>query len=310
MASSLATTSAAATTSTNLAHYKTNNNTYKHNCLSNVSFRLSPKPKLRFFSKGWQPSRNCSTVVKGQLDEVRFFKWFSLEDHFSNFLSFLDMLLGSSVAFKVDGSSNVAATAPRELELPAQESKDRKTSNESCPAVLDTEESISEFIAQVASLVKLVDSRDIVELQLKQLDFEVIIRKKEALPQPPVPAPVPMMQAAPPPVAPAAPASSSAPSSPPATFPAPSSPNAKSAKTSLPPLKCPMAGIFYRSPAPGEPPLVKVGDKIQKGQVLCIIEAMKLMNEIEADQSGTVVEILVEDGKPVSVDMPLFVIQP
>ncbi|CAB4316202.1 unnamed protein product [Prunus armeniaca] len=51
MASSLATTSAAATTSTNLAHYKTNNNTYKHNCLSNVSFRLSPKPKLRFFSK-------------------------------------------------------------------------------------------------------------------------------------------------------------------------------------------------------------------------------------------------------------------
>ncbi|KAI5316325.1 hypothetical protein PRUPE_7G000300 [Prunus persica] len=279
MASSLATTSAAATTSTNLAHYKTNNNTYKHNCLSNVSFRLSPKPKLRFFSKGWQPSRNCSTVVKGQLDEV-------------------------------DGSSNVAATPPRELELPAQESKDRKTSNESCPAVLDTEESISEFIAQVASLVKLVDSRDIVELQLKQLDFEVIIRKKEALPQPPVPAPVPMMQAAPPPVAPAAPASSSAPSSPPATFPAPSSPNAKSAKTSLPPLKCPMAGTFYRSPAPGEPPLVKVGDKIQKGQVLCIIEAMKLMNEIEADQSGTVVEILVEDGKPVSVDTPLFVIQP
>lgn len=105
---------------------------------------------------------------------------------------------------------------------------------------------------------RLVDSRDIVELQLKQLDFEVIIRKKEALPQPPVPAPVPMMQAAPPPVAPAAPASSSAPSSPPATFPAPSSPNAKSAKTSLPPLKCPMAGTFYRSPAPGEPPFVKV----------------------------------------------------
>ncbi|BFG37428.1 hypothetical protein CerSpe_237020 [Prunus speciosa] len=279
MASSLATTSAAATTSTNLAHYKTNNNTFKHNCLSNVSFGLSPKPKLRFFSKGWQPSRNCSTVVKGQLDEV-------------------------------DGSSNVAATPPTELELPAQQSKDRKTSNESCPAVLDTEESISEFIAQVASLIKLVDSRDIVELQLKQLDFEVIIRKKEALPQPLVPAPVPMMQAAPPPVAPAAPASSSAPSSPPATFPAPSSPNAKSAKTSLPPLKCPMAGTFYRSPAPGEPPIVKVGDKIQKGQVLCIIEAMKLMNEIEADQSGTVVEILVEDGKPVSVDTPLFAIQP
>nr|CAD1832358.1 unnamed protein product [Ananas comosus var. bracteatus] len=63
-------------------------------------------------------------------------------------------------------------------------------------------------------------------------------------------------------------------------------------------------------PAPGEPTFVKVGDKVQKGQVVCIIEAMKLMNEIEADQSGTVVEILAEDGKPVSIDMPLLIIQP
>ncbi|RZR88090.1 hypothetical protein BHM03_00015610 [Ensete ventricosum] len=86
-------------------------------------------------------------------------------------------------------------------------------------------------------------------------------------------------------------------------------------KSSIPPLKCPMAGTFYRCPAPGEPPFVKVGDKVQKGQVVCIIEAMKLMNEIEdwdnttpgvsylqSDQSGTVVEIIAEDGKPVSVD--------
>ncbi|KAL1566363.1 Biotin carboxyl carrier protein of acetyl-CoA carboxylase 1, chloroplastic [Salvia divinorum] len=71
-----------------------------------------------------------------------------------------------------------------------------------------------------------------------------------------------------------------------------------------------MAGNFYRSPAPGAPPFVKVGDKVQKGQVICIIEAMKLMNDIEADHSGTVVEVLVDDGKPVSLDMPLFIIEP
>lgn len=155
----------------------------------------------------------------------------------------------------------------------------------------------------------MVDSRDIVELRLKQLGCELIIRKKEALPQPSSPPPLVMMHSPPPPALEMAPpaAQSAVPSS--ATPPV-NSPSAAKAKSSLPPLKCPMAGTLYRSPAPGEPPFVKVGDKVQKGQVLCIIEAMKLMNEIEADQSGTIVEILVDDGKPVSVDMPLFVIEP
>uniref|UniRef100_A0A2P2J945 Biotin carboxyl carrier protein of acetyl-CoA carboxylase n=1 Tax=Rhizophora mucronata TaxID=61149 RepID=A0A2P2J945_RHIMU len=195
-----------------------------------------------------------------------------------------------------------------------EDAKDPKPSNEPWPSSFATEESISQFISQVSSLVKLVDSRDIVELQLKQFDCELIIRKKEALPQPPSPAlavmmssPPPQHAISPPPPAASAAASSSAPAVP---LPTSSPPPAKSAKSSLPALKCPMAGTFYRSPAPGEPPFVKVGEKVQKGQVLCIIEAMKLMNEIEADQSGTLVEILVEDGKPVSVDMPLFVIEP
>ncbi|XVE68277.1 hypothetical protein DITRI_Ditri09bG0054700 [Diplodiscus trichospermus] len=172
---------------------------------------------------------------------------------------------------------------------------------------------ISAFMGQVSDLVKLVDSRDIMELQLKQSDCELVIRKKEAL-QPPEPvSPIVMPQymphamfQTPPPATPvAAPASSA----PPAAAPS-SPPPAKTGNTSHPSLKCPMAGTFYRSPAPGEPPFVKVGDKVQKGQVVCIIEAMKLMNEIEADQSGTITEILVEDGKPVSLDMPLFVIVP
>ncbi|KAI3759252.1 hypothetical protein L6452_06927 [Arctium lappa] len=174
--------------------------------------------------------------------------------------------------------------------------------------------SITAFMNQVAGLVQLVDSRDIMELELKQHNFEVLIRKKEALPLPPA-APMVMMQSQPqamyqsqPPPPQFAPASSGpAPSAsaPAAALPAPAKP-----KSSHPPLKCPMAGTFYRAPAPGAPAFVKVGDKVQKGQVICIIEAMKLMNEIEADQSGTVVDILAEDGKPVSLDTPLLVIEP
>ncbi|XWS42968.1 hypothetical protein CRYUN_Cryun16bG0059500 [Craigia yunnanensis] len=253
--------------------------------LSKVSFRFSPRPNLRFFSKSLQPGQNCTAVVKAQLNEVA-----------------------------VDVSSNASATSPVKSGAPTAEAKDAKPSSDVSPPALATEESISEFLNQVSSLVKLVDSRDIAELQLKQLDCELIIRKKEALPQAPSAAPVVMMQSpslpalmSPTPTAPVHAPSGQAPAAP---TPAPSLAAPKSAKSSLPPLKCPMAGTFYRSPAPGEPPFVKVGDRVHKGQVLCVIEAMKLMNEIEADQSGTIVEILVDDGKAVSVDMPLFAIEP
>ncbi|XP_011013395.1 PREDICTED: biotin carboxyl carrier protein of acetyl-CoA carboxylase, chloroplastic isoform X2 [Populus euphratica] len=284
MASSLSTTASASMVTKSAAilpHYNTHR-------LSTQLFRLSQKPKLRFLAKGLQPTRNGTYLVKAQLNEVA-----------------------------VDGSSNAAASTLAKSEVTLQESKDAKPSNEPSPPSLATEESISEFISQVSSLVKLVDSRDIVELQLKQLDCELLIRKKEALPLPPSHSQVVMMHSPPPPPAPVMPAatpaaSAAAPAA--ASSPSPSaispSPSSKSVKSSLPPLKCPMAGTFYRSPAPGEPSFVKVGDKVQKGQVVCIIEAMKLMNEIEADQTGTIVEILAEDGKPVSVDTPLFVIEP
>ncbi|XP_052179922.1 biotin carboxyl carrier protein of acetyl-CoA carboxylase 2, chloroplastic-like isoform X2 [Diospyros lotus] len=173
---------------------------------------------------------------------------------------------------------------------------------------------ISAFMTQAADLIELVDSRDIMELQLKQLGCELIIRKKEALQQQVAPSVImqpPYPQATVPsqlPVPVNVPAPAGSVPSPPASPPAPPSP--VKPKSSHPPLKCPMAGTLYRSPAPGAPPFVKVGDKVQKGQVVCIIEAMKLMNEIEADQSGTVVEAFVDDGKPVSVDTPLFIIEP
>jgi acetyl-CoA carboxylase biotin carboxyl carrier protein len=74
-------------------------------------------------------------------------------------------------------------------------------------------------------------------------------------------------------------------------------------------LKAPMVGTFYRSPSPGSPPFVEVGQAVTKGQTLCIIEAMKLLNEIESDVSGTVKAVLTENGQPVEYGQPLFVIE-
>ena len=71
----------------------------------------------------------------------------------------------------------------------------------------------------------------------------------------------------------------------------------------------PMIGTFYASPSPEAPKFIKVGDKVKKGQTLCILEAMKIMNEVEAEFNCKIVDILVEDGKPVEYDMPLFVIE-
>ena len=74
-------------------------------------------------------------------------------------------------------------------------------------------------------------------------------------------------------------------------------------------LKSPMVGTFYRAPSPGAPPFIEVGQQVTKGQTLCIIEAMKLLNEIESDVSGTVKAILVENGQPVEYGQPLFTIE-
>jgi len=219
-----------------------------------------------------------------------------------------------SGAWKVQAISKVTAEKPANS-APIINAKSEDESPEKVSDNIPDASSITAFMAQVSDLVKLVDSRDIVELQMKQLDLELVIRKKEALEKPaqapaasaPPPYPYPMQYGPPPPAPAAAPAPASpAPAASAPALPAPAKPSA----SAHPPLKCPMAGTFYRCPAPGEPPFVKVGDKVQKGQVICIIEAMKLMNEIEADQSGTIVEVVAEDGKPVSVDTPLFVIAP
>ncbi|GMI99278.1 hypothetical protein HRI_003597100 [Hibiscus trionum] len=227
-----------------------------------------------------------------------------------------------TMAFRTCAKLNEVAAEKSSNSVPVVDKKHKaalpKEDDKSAKKVIPDVAAISAFMTQVSNLVKLVDSRDITELQLKQSDCELVIRKKEAL-QPPEPAspvfmpqymPHAMFQTPPPAAAPAAAPTPSNPAPPAPAQALPSAPPAKTGNSSHPPFKCPMAGTFYRSPAPGEPPFVKVGDKVQKGQVICIIEAMKLMNEIEADQSGTITDILAEDGKPVSVDMPLFVIVP
>ncbi|XP_024972612.1 biotin carboxyl carrier protein of acetyl-CoA carboxylase 1, chloroplastic-like [Cynara cardunculus var. scolymus] len=211
---------------------------------------------------------------------------------------------------KVSAQLNEVAQGKPLNSSPALEKSEESTKLSSIETTVPDVESITAFMNQVAGLVELVDSRDIMELQLKQEDCEVLIRKKEALAPPPTmmmqsSQPQAMFHSQPPPPQAALASSAPATSASVPALPAPAKP-----KSSHPPLKCPMAGTFYRSPAPGAPAFVKVGDKVQKGQVICIIEAMKLMNEIEADQSGTVVDIIAEDGKPVSLDTPLLVIEP
>jgi acetyl-CoA carboxylase biotin carboxyl carrier protein len=81
-------------------------------------------------------------------------------------------------------------------------------------------------------------------------------------------------------------------------------------KDGLHPIRSPLVGTFYRAPAPGEDPYVEVGDRVKAGEVLCIVEAMKLMNEISTDVSGEVVEVLAENAGGVEYDQPLFYLRP
>ncbi|KAJ7974326.1 Biotin carboxyl carrier protein of acetyl-CoA carboxylase [Quillaja saponaria] len=264
--------------------------------------RLQPKLKLSFQSGlSLKPSLSFGSSFGDQASSgIQCLPLWKLQAQFNE-------------AATAEKSSNSAPVLSNGSVVDSPKEKDDTPGKLSGQSTIPDASSISAFMTQVSDLVKLVDSRDITELQLKQFDCELVIRKKEALQQPPAtsvatmpPPPPHFMYSSPPPPAPV---STPAPASPKPQLPALPSP-AKTSTSSHPPLKCPMAGTLYRSAAPGEPPFVKVGDKVKKGQVICIIEAMKLMNEIEADQSGTVVEILVEDGKPVSIDMPLFVIAP
>src|SRR5690242_15036004 len=155
---------------------------------------------------------------------------------------------------------------------------------------------------EVKALVKVLEGTDVTSLRWDRNGQKIVIRRGHAVPAAPM-----MMTAAPA----AAPAPIVSPVAPPATAPAAAAPAAP--KPEVKPgtiVTSPFVGTFYRSPSPDSPPFVDVGTVVKKGQVLCIVEAMKLMNEIEAEVAGNVAEILVQNATPVEFGQPLFRIEP
>ena len=158
-------------------------------------------------------------------------------------------------------------------------------------------------ISKVRELVKLVEESGIEELEVIHKDTTIRIQKsqKVALGAAAVAsAPVPVVQ--PGPVeAPAAVHAAAEPAAAPA---------AETANTKWKDVRSPIVGTFYRAPSPTSPAFVDVGDHVSAGQPLCIVEAMKVMNEIEAEFAGTIKEILVENGSPVEAEAVLFLVDP
>ncbi|MDY6978564.1 MAG: acetyl-CoA carboxylase biotin carboxyl carrier protein [Pseudomonadota bacterium] len=149
-------------------------------------------------------------------------------------------------------------------------------------------------IRKVKKLIELLEESGVAEIEIKEGEESVRISRSGPN--------TPMMMQAPPQPAPAAA---------PAAAPAPAPAATESEEPSLPEghvVKSPMVGTFYRAPSPGASPFAEVGQQVNAGDTLCIIEAMKLLNQIEADKSGTIKAILVENGQPVEYDEPLFVI--
>jgi acetyl-CoA carboxylase biotin carboxyl carrier protein len=149
-------------------------------------------------------------------------------------------------------------------------------------------------LRKLKKLIDLVEASGISELEITEGEEKVKIVKGGGAPAV-VAAPVPG-PAAPAPIAPPAPVVSAPPAETPEAAPEGH------------PVKSPMVGTFYRTPSPDAKPFVEVGQAVKEGQIICIIEAMKLMNEIECDKSGTVKAILVENGQPVEYGQPLFII--
>ena len=151
-------------------------------------------------------------------------------------------------------------------------------------------------LRKLKTLIDLVSESGVAELEITEGEDRVrIVNRNGAAPvqvhQPvtvaqPMPVPAPAPEAAPAPAA------------------APAAPQQTGT-----PLTSPMVGTFYRAPSPGADPFVKVGDTVKKGQIVCIIEAMKLLNEVEADMDGTIKEVCVENGQPVEFGQSLFIIE-
>ena len=148
-------------------------------------------------------------------------------------------------------------------------------------------------IRKVKKLIELLEESGIGEIEIKEGEESVRISRGVSGAAAPAPSPAVAPPPAPTLVAPAASA-------------APAEPESKSAQGEGHVVKSPMVGTFYRSPSPSSPAFVEVGKTVKAGDILCIVEAMKMMNQIEADAPGTIAAVLVENGEPVEFDQPLF----
>jgi acetyl-CoA carboxylase biotin carboxyl carrier protein len=162
-------------------------------------------------------------------------------------------------------------------------------------------------ITQIQDLIKFVAKSGVSEVEIEQKDFKITIKTHE-------PERKSRSQEITHAVAPLAPGAVPAHVQPPALVAAP----AEAAPLAVPPaapsnlleVKSPMIGTFYRAPGPDKPPFIEVGDVIKAGDTVCVIEAMKLFNEIESEVSGKIVKVLVNDNTPVEYDQPLFLVEP
>jgi acetyl-CoA carboxylase biotin carboxyl carrier protein len=155
-------------------------------------------------------------------------------------------------------------------------------------------------IKQIQELIKFVSRSGVNEVAIEQKDFKITIKTNQAptVINTTVPAVAPQVLAG-------------APAAQPAAVTANAAPVAEADDTSkYITVKSPMIGTFYRSASPDKPSFVNVGDEIAVGKVICIIEAMKLFNEIESEVSGRIVKVLVDNSSPVEYDQPLFLVEP
>ena len=159
-------------------------------------------------------------------------------------------------------------------------------------------------LSQIQELIKFVSKSGVSEVAIEQKDFKITIKAQETRGKVQEVIQVAMPSAAPVAIPAAAPAPVAAPA------PAPAATAAAEPKGNTIEVRSPMIGTFYRSPSPDKPAFVEVGQTIKAGDTVCVIEAMKLFNEIEAEVSGTIVKVLVNDSTPVEYDQPLFLVEP
>jgi acetyl-CoA carboxylase biotin carboxyl carrier protein len=156
---------------------------------------------------------------------------------------------------------------------------------------------------QIQELIKMINKSNIGEVSIEEKGFKLTIKQKEEPVQQIITAPLSAQPVAVMAAPTAAPAASAAASEKPVK---PAEPPIGTAVT----IKSPMIGTFYRSSSPDRPSFINVGDDVEPGKVVCIIEAMKLFNEIESEVKGRIVKVLVEDASPVEYDQPLFLVEP